>query len=224
MNHVDDVILHEIDGEGGASVGRAKRFIAVVAALTVAIALLVVLGAISLAVIETGDGSDPDRAFSPTQNVPGALIAGIEWEPDADDLVRVMEPSTRDLLGVMWLRADGALERAAAGMLDGLEVWFVDAALEAATSRFVEGEADGVEVGVAPATSHRLRVDFYSLDGAIVVLDVATVRLRSDAAGGKEPVEEIEHVEVIAVLSDGNWRIRHLERLTWPTSEELKET
>ena len=102
----------------------------------------------------------------------------------------------------MWLRADDALGRGVAGDTSGLDVWFVDGALAAAESRFAN---DSVSVEVAPAAGHRLRVDFYSLDGQVMVLSVDTIRLRP------EPV--VERLEAVVVLSDGNWRLRHIERL-----------
>lgn len=202
-----------------APVSRLKRLIVVFAALLTIAALLVVFGLISLTVRQTGDGADPDRAFSPTQNIPGALTAALTWAPDAEDLVRQVEPATREQLGSMWLRADDALTRAAGGDIGGLEVWFVDAALGAALGRFgptPPASQDGVDaptLDVAPALGHRMRVDFYSLDGQVVVLTAETIRLRPTGTSGGL-IESIEQVEAMAVLSDGNWRIRHLERLT----------
>ena len=200
-----------------APVSRVKRWIASFAALATIAALLVAFGAVSFTVRQTGEGADPDRAFSATRNIPLALDVELVWSPDADDLVREIEPTTRESLGSMWIRADDALGRAAEGETSGLDVWFVDAALDAARTRFVQipegGTPDVESTTVASAIRHRLRVDFYSLDGQVVVLSVETVRVRSFAAA-EDTVEVVEIVEAIAVLSDGNWRIRHVERVT----------
>ena len=204
-----------------APVSRIKRWIAVFGALATLGLLLVVFGAVSFTVSRTGDGSDPDRAFSPTQDIPSALNVELVWATDADDLVREVERTTREQLGSMWLRSDDALARAAEGETSGLEVWFVDAALDATLGRFgsapddPDSDIESTTRSVAPALRHRLRVDFYSLDGQVVVLSVETIRVRPTDAAGKT-VEVVERTEAMAVLSDGNWRLRHLERLTPP--------
>ncbi len=207
-------------------ISRIKRWIAVVGVLVVVATMLVLFGAISFTVSETGDGSDPDRAFSATQEIPGGFAADLVWSPDADGLVREVETTTREQLGSMWLRADDALARAAEGDTGGLEVWFVDAALGAAVDRFVSGgvvDVPHASIEVAPAIAHRLRVEFYSLDGQVVVLAVDTIRVRP-VGTADQTAEVVEELEVVAVLSDGNWRIRHLERLTPRTDEDTIPT
>lgn len=205
------VTMHELDGST-MSVGSVKRWLAVVGAALVVVILGAFLLLISFAVRETGDGANPDSAFSSTQLDPDALRAEIAWLPDADGLVRNMEPSTRDQLSVAWLRADDSLTRAARGDPSGLDVWFVDAALDNATARFAADPPDDLAVSTAPSIAHRLRVDFYSLDGQVVVLAVDTIRERQTGTASTEEV--IEQLEAVIVLSDGNWRVRHLERLT----------
>ena len=179
-----------------------KKWIAAAATLVVVIVVLALLGVISLTVRQTGNGSNPDDAFSPTAVVPEALAAPLTWLDDADDLVRVVEPATREQLTATWLRGNDALVRAADGDPTGLDVWFTDAALDAATSRF--GGAHATATGHAVA--HELRVDFYSLDGQIVVLTA-----QSEVRRGTD--EHVERFESILVLADGNWRIRNLERV-----------
>lgn len=185
---------------GAPSMSRVKRSIALAAAAGAALALVAVIAVISLTVRRTGDGSDPDRAFSATETVPEALAAELTWLADADDLVRVVEPTTRELLASAWLRANDALARAADGDLGGLDVWFTDAAREQALARFAG------DVTVDPVLSHALRVDFYSLDGQVVTLTADLSVRRDDTTG-------VETVQAILVLNDGNWRIRNLERV-----------
>lgn len=205
------VTVHELD-DSTVSVRSVKRWLAVLGAVLVVGVLGAFLLLISIAVRETGDGANPDRAFSSTELDPDSLLAEIAWLPDADDLVRAMEPSTRDQIGVTWLRADDALDRAALGDLSGLDVWFVDAALDNASKRFGGRERDDIAVSTPPSIAHQLRVDFYSLDGQVLVISVDTIRERPD--GAASTVEVIEQLEAVLVLSDGNWRVRHLERLT----------
>ncbi|MFK8022843.1 MAG: hypothetical protein AB8G26_02660 [Ilumatobacter sp.] len=196
MSRSDDVTVVRLrDG----SVARLKRLIAVVGAIFVFATLAAVFAAISAAVLGTGGGADPDRAFSPTSNGTDAFSVDVEWAPDAV-LDREMEPTTRAALADAWVRSAEALSRATSGDSSGLEVWFVDGALAAAQSRSEVG--DDSQVSAPPAQRHLLGVDFYSLDGQIVVVTAETERL-----DGPD-----QRTEAILVLSDGNWRIRHVER------------
>ncbi|MFT6765082.1 MAG: hypothetical protein ACJAXA_003763 [Candidatus Aldehydirespiratoraceae bacterium] len=208
-----DTTLHEFEGRF-ASVLQLKRWLAIIGALVVMGLLGGLFLMISFAIRETGRGADPNVAFSPTENVPGALAADVAWLPDADDLVRVVEPTTRARLGAVWLRADDALSRAASGDLIGLDVWFVDAALSNAMSRFESDLDTRHKVSAPSAVGHRIRIDFYSLDGQIVVLDIETIRPRPIDGRVEYGDAPTERFEAVLVLSDGNWRVRHVERLT----------
>ena len=114
------------------SMSTLKRWIALAAGVVIALAVLAVIAALSLAVRESGDGADPDEAFSATELVPESLGATVTWSNDAPDLARIVEPTTRDEVAAAWLRANDALMRAAAGDLGGLDVWFTGPALDAA--------------------------------------------------------------------------------------------
>jgi hypothetical protein len=78
-----DTTLHEFEGRF-ASVLQLKRWLAIIGALVVMGLLGGLFLMISFAIRETGRGADPNVAFSPTENVPGALAADIAWLPDAD--------------------------------------------------------------------------------------------------------------------------------------------
>lgn len=187
------------------TMSTVKRWIALGALGLVAIALLAVLGLASLAVRETGSGSNPDTAFSATELLPDALAVPLTWLPDRDGLARSVEPATREQLGATWRRANDALGRAAAGDTTGLEIWFTGAALDTARRRF----DTAADVSIDVAMSHELQVDFYSLDGQVVVMDVDSTVRRAPGPDGRSD----ERVEAILVLADGNWRIRNLERV-----------
>ena len=144
-------------------------------------------------------GASPDDAFSATQAIPDILGVDVSWQPDAEGLVRRVEPTTREQLTATWLRGLDAVARSVAGDASGLDVWFVDAALDQAAAR--AELASYTPTGAERWTSHELRVDFYSLDGQVAVISATSVGLI-----------RVEH-EVILVLADGNWRIRHLERV-----------
>ena len=188
-----------------------KRGLAAVGGVIVVVGVLLVLGVTSFTVRETGDGADPDSAFSSTDMDQAMLRANVEWIDDAPGLVRAIEPSTREALATAWRRADDALERAAAGDLSGLDVWYTDAALEQALARFGSDAGGRPTTGAyslssAVADGHVLRGEFYSADGQIVVLSVRTT------FGGSPPSSDDANSEVILVLSNGNWRVRNIER------------
>ncbi|MFT4865152.1 MAG: hypothetical protein ACI8RE_001340 [Ilumatobacter sp.] len=78
---------------------KLKRWLAAIGALVVMGGLGGLVLVTSFAIRETGRGANPNMAFSPTGNVPDALAADLARLPDADDLVRVVEPTTRAQLG-----------------------------------------------------------------------------------------------------------------------------
>lgn len=176
-----------------------KRRLAVVAALLAVIAVVAALVIGSGAVWQTESGASPDDAFSATQAIPDILGVDIRWQPDADGLVRRVEPTTREQLTATWLRGLDAIARSTDGDASGLDVWFVDGALAQATTRAELSEE--MPISADRWISHELRVDFYSLDGQIAVVSATSV---GPSTAGHE---------VILVLADGNWRIRHLERV-----------
>lgn len=190
------------------SMSSTKRRLAIVAVLLAALAVFAALIVGSGAVRETESGASPDDAFSATQAIPDILGVDVSWLPDAEGLVRRIEPTTREQLTATWLRGLDAVARSIDGDATGLDVWFVDAALDQASAR---AELSSSTSTVAERwTSHEMHVDFYSLDGQIAVISATSVGLVS-----------VEH-EVILVLADGNWRIRHLERVTAMQRSEIE--
>ena len=217
-HHAADSDIEPGDADGRTtSMSTLKRWIALTAGVLITMAVLAVIAAVSLAVRESGDGADPDEAFSATELVPESLGATLTWSDDAPDLARIVEPTTRDEVAAAFLRANDALMRAAAGDLGGLDVWFTGPALDAARQRF-DRSTDGASTSRATAvrstiaTAHDLRVEFYSLDGQIMVLRSASDVPDADPNGGT-PASTTTRSEVILVLSDGNWRVRNVERL-----------
>lgn len=217
-HHASDSDIEPGDARGRTtSMSTLKRWIAVAAGVVIALAVLAVIAALSLTVRESGDGADPDEAFSATELVPESLGATVTWSNDAPDLARIVEPTTRDEVAAAWLRANDALMRAAAGDLGGLDVWFTGPALDGARTRF-DRSTDGAPASRATAvrstiaTAHDLRVEFYSLDGQIIVLRTASDVPDAGVDGGT-PASTTVRSEVILVLSDGNWRVRNVERL-----------
>lgn len=189
---------------------RLERVKGLVAAIGGGMALLVVsalLAGGSLAVILTGTGADPRDAFSEASVVPASLAGRVVWQPDADDLPRAVEPRTRVDLEAAWVRAFAHLETAGAASMDqsGLETWFEGPALSSVLAQLQGGDTPRGLV----ASGHELTVHFYSEDGQIVSLSSQT-RVERTVAGSL--FSSVDTYEAVVVLSDGNWRIRHLER------------
>lgn len=186
-------------------ISSVKRALALVIGVGLIIGVVIVVGVGSLAIQRAGDGADPADAFSATDME--ALRAGVSWGADAGDLVRDVEATTRDELASAWLRANDALVRASEGDTSGLEVWFSGPALTQALDRF---DADGDRVAATSpigAIEHRMSVSFVSLDGQSFVLEIVTERPDGSGAIART---------AIVILTDGVWRIRHLEQTDPP--------
>ena len=171
----------------------------------------------AVTLIESSEGADPDEAFSPTELAPESLGASVRWADDAAGLARAVEPTTREQVAAAWLRANDALVRAAEGDLVGLDVWFTGPASIDAHERFDRDAAGASITGASTVTSevasaHELKVEFYSLDGQIMVLRANSTIV--DPMRSSLDVNSTHDVraEVIFVLSDGNWRVRNIER------------
>ena len=186
-----------------------KRATAALGGLVGALVVVAVLGALGLAVRQTGDGADPGDAFTATALDDASLLADTTWEAEPPGLARGVDRATRDELATAWIRADDARARAAASDLDGLGVWHVGPAGEQVRQRFSLDPDGAVRSGAARVAidrslAHRLRIDFISEDGQIVVLGASSTVER-------DGVEQRFDREAIMILLDGTWRIRHLE-------------
>ncbi|MEM9040178.1 MAG: hypothetical protein AAGD33_09825 [Actinomycetota bacterium] len=175
-----------------ASMTTAKRWIAVVATVSLVALGASTLGLLSLAVTETGNGADPAGAFQGDD----LRLGDVAWSIDAPDLVRPIDQASRDALGSSWIRSQNALRRAAGGDLSGIGTWFVDGARRRALDRY-EGVSAG-SVRAPAAATYELTVEFVSLDGQIVVLEV-----RASRSDGR-----VDRSRAVMVTDAGAWRVR----------------
>ena len=181
-----------------ASLGRLKRLIAVVGVGLAALTPLLLVSAVTVTLVAVTTSADPRAAFTDAPAVPAEVAELVDWRPDADGLLRSVEPETRDAVATAWL---GALA-AGAPSADSAEIetWFSGPALDRAREA-----AESTSRAVGPEwTSHRLHVHFYSLDGRIIGLEV-------ESRGGL-PVDGtvtavVDRYDVVLVLQDGNWRL-----------------
>lgn len=184
---------------------RAKQYVAVVGAIVglVAIVAAVLTGG---GLIESAQsGADPAAALTVAPPVPEEFGQLVDWMPDRAT-IRQVEPQTRMDLEAMLVRAWHRVDVAQrTGETDGLETWFFGPLVDTATTQLGERRSSITQLG------HVATVNFYSLDGTIMGLDV-TSSMRRQAANGLRTVGD-ERYEVVARLSDGNWRIQQLVRV-----------
>ena len=188
---------------------RAKRLIA---EICVVIGALAALGAILLAtkvISLTSTTADPAGAFHRVAELPPEADALVQWDTDTWTQDRALEPATRVALEAAYVRAWAAIGvYQSSGATTALTALFTGAA---------KSDALAVPRDVAVATwsiGHRLRLEFYALDGATVALtDTAARLVRTVGAGQSEAVvDATESYSVVMVLQDGYWRISQLRR------------
>lgn len=164
-------------------------------------------------VIYYHQGADPASTLNIVPNVPPDLYVRLNWQPDDANTGRTMESLTRSDIQAAYLRAWlqwnlSLLKKAPYG----LETYFVGPALADLNSEIYAVTKNGWLLEQADMT-HSLQLHFYSADGSIVSFtdsDATVVRLIHDKNGNVIFTNETTAVyQVIMILADGNWRVRH---------------
>jgi hypothetical protein len=165
-------------------------------------ALLVVMAGATLAglttvVISYGTGANPATAFTPAAEPLSARSETVSWNPSEPDLLRSIERQTRVDVAKAWVGA-------VSGEAD--DIWFSGGALER--------KEDAAQLGVDADTTwigHQITAYFYSLDGQVLGLEIASTGVVDIGEGDELPVGG--SYEVVLILRDGNWRVERLTRL-----------
>lgn len=183
----------------------AKRWVAL--ALVLLGATVVVVGVVSLGLVteRTATGADPRDAFNEIPELPPAFDELVRWLPDAE-LTRDVEPATRRRVEAAWVRAFARIDEAQrSGDRTGTDVWFVGGLGEqaAATARAQRPAA-------LTQHAHELAVTFYSLDGSVMGVHASSDLERSLFDG--PTLRSTDEFDAVLLLSDGNWRLQHLQR------------
>lgn len=182
-------------------------------------AVALVLGTITSAarlIAYFQEGADPASALNIVPNVPPDLQVALSWLPDDADTGRQMEPLTRTQIESAYLRAWFQWNISyLRGAPYGLETYFVGPALAAADEAVLAARQQGFSL-VQTDLTHQLQLHFYAADGSIVSLtahDVLVAQLIRDAAGAPifSGVTQADY-DVVMMLEDGNWRVRHWVR------------
>lgn len=162
------------------------------------------------------EGADPASALNIVPNVPADLKVRLEWLPDDQDTGRQLEPFTRTQVESAYLRAWLQWNISyLKGEPFGLETYFVGPALEAVTEGVRAAHQQGWSLEQTDL-EHQLRLHFYAADGSIVSFtahDVLVAQLLRNEHGAPILAQTSQATyDVIMMLEDGNWRVRHWVR------------
>ena len=187
------------------TVARAKRLLALGLAVLLAVVAASVLAQAVRVVVTAGTGADPSTALNEVPAIPDELDVAVTWRDDPADLGRAIEPATREAVETALVRGLAQLDLAQrTGETGGLGTWFSGSALDRAH------RAPGGE-GATTWTAHRVAAEFYSDDGSILTLTTEADLIRELPDATDWPTRETYRITLL--LEDGNWRIRHLERV-----------
>lgn len=181
------------------------------------------IGAISRLLASFQEGADPASALNIVPNVPPDLKVELTWLPDDADTGRQLEPYTRTQIESAYLR--GWLQWNISylkGEETGVATYFAGPALEAIRESITATHQQGWSMAQTDL-EHHLKLHMYSADGSIVSFtahDVLVAQIMRDASGKPifTGVTRADY-DVVMLLEDGNWRVRHWVR----SSAELVE-
>lgn len=163
------------------------------------------------------EGADPASALNIVPNRPPDLQVRLDWLPNDADTGREMEPATRELIESAYLRAwlqwNISYLR---GEPYGLETYFVGPALEAVTESIEHTHQQGWSLAQTDL-EHQLQLHFYAADGSIVSFtahDVLVAQIMRDGATAAPVHTGVTRADydVVMMLEDGTWRVRHWVR------------
>ena len=157
--------------------------------------------------------SDPGSALNIVPNVPPDLDVQLNWLHDDADTGRVLEPATRTDVQSAYLRA--WLQWNISLLKNkpyGLETYFVGPALSDISTSINAIAAKAYLIEQADLT-HTLQLHFYSADGSIISFtdsNATVANIVHSKSGAVIYVGETTAVyQVVMLLEDGNWRVRH---------------
>lgn len=212
---------------------RFKQLLGLALLAVLATGALAALGLAGRVVARFASGAVPADALHEVRALPAE--EAVTWAPDAND-GRPMEPATREEIRSGYVRAWAELDIAATtGRGEGLRTYFAGPALKAVLAGAGSTGAGSTGAGSTGTGStgteatefpglgvaqldHHLTLRFYSDDGSIVGFrDEPAGLVRSD---GDTVLDGREAYDVVMLLEDGNWRVRHWVR----TSAEVRTT
>lgn len=167
-------------------------------------------------------GADPTSALNLPPMLPPEAATAIQWLPDDADTGRVMEDFTRQQLtsdyGRAWLQWNLSLK---IGRPYNLRTSFSGPALHYLTTSISATAGFQIE---QIDTAHHLQLHFYAADGSIIALtdtQAEVYQLIYDADRKLVSAQWLyARYEIVMLLQDGTWRIRHWVRHELPVPQE----
>ncbi|MBP1464904.1 cellulase family glycosylhydrolase [Candidatus Chloroploca sp. M-50] len=161
-------------------------------------------------------GAEPASALNIVPNVPPDLHVALSWDADGDDIGRPIEAFTRSQVEATYLRAWLQWNLSyMKGEPHGLTTYFTGPARSEISAAVRRATADGLRIAQTN-TAHRLQLHFYSADGTVVAFtdhDVPIAQVIRAQSGTILSVGATRaDYDVVMLLEDGEWRIRHLVR------------
>ncbi|KAB8143774.1 cellulase family glycosylhydrolase [Chloroflexia bacterium SDU3-3] len=186
-----------------------------VALVGLALAAALVRGAASL-LASFQRGADPASALHIVPNIAPDIYVDMRWLDDDANVGRTIDPVARADLQNAYLR--GWLQWGFSytkGEPFGLKSYFTGPALAAVGGSVSAAAADGLRIDQVD-TSHHMRLHFYSANGALASFtdhDVVVAQVIRDTSGRVVYAGETRaDYDVVMVLEDGSWRVRHMVR------------
>lgn len=159
------------------------------------------------------EGADPASALNIEPNKPLDWPIDLTWRADSNPSGRDLEPLVREQIEAAYIRAwlqwHFSYTR---GDPFGLGTYFTGPALEAIEASVTTAAAQGLTLDQVD-TRHELELTFYSADGSVAALTdhhAQVMRIATDAEG--EVIFSAETnatYDIVMLLDDGRWRIRH---------------
>jgi Cellulase (glycosyl hydrolase family 5) len=199
------------------SKSRLKLLIFLALALLALVGMAAAVAATTRLLAYFQRGADPASALNIVPNVPPDLGVDLAWLPTIGDIGRTPDAFSQTQIAQgyerAWLEWNVAYVRATD---KGLPTAFTGPALRVISDAVSDAAEQGWRVTQVD-TGHRLRLTFYSADGSVATLrDEASVEVRivRDPRGQIVLAEEVRSTyDVVMLLEDGRWRIRHITRV-----------
>ncbi|NTW00744.1 MAG: cellulase family glycosylhydrolase [Oscillochloris sp.] len=190
---------------------------AVLLSISMALASLVV-GAIANLLAYFERGAEPATVLNIVPNRPPELNVALAWEADDADTGRVIASYTRSQVEATyvrsWLQWNLSYLK---GEPHGLKTYFTGPALAEVSAAVQRAHADGLSVEQVD-TTHNLQLHFYSADGAVISFtdhNTLVAQVIRDSSGTiLTAVETRADYDVVMLLEDGLWHVRHWVRRT----------
>ena len=158
-------------------------------------------------------GADPAAALNIHPNIPPDWPVEVEWMSDDVDTGRELAPFDRTKIESAYVRAWLQMGFSyTKGEPHGLKTYFAGPAL-AMVEENLAAYATSDQIVSQVATSHQLQLHFYSADGTLAAFTDREARVAhhvTDRDGNEIlAVEDVAAYQVIMVVDEGNWKVRH---------------